>query len=110
MASRNGLSPNWNHDGRRALRLDVSMKAALRKTGTTRFNVDVLDMSVMGFRCETAYNLTPGTRVWLGVPKLEALESIVMWREGFTYGCAFVTPLHHAVLDHVVKKFRKKVA
>lgn len=84
------------------------MKAALRKTGTTRFNIDVLDMSVRGFRCETAYNLNPGTRVWLGVPRLEALESIVMWRNEFTYGCAFVTPLHQAVLDHIVKKFRKK--
>lgn len=108
MASRTGIAPSWNHDGRRAQRLDVRMKAALRQTGSTKFDVDVLDMSVSGFRFDTAYNLHEGARVWLTVPGLEGLESQVMWRQGFHYGCAFTQPLHTAVFDHIVKQFRKR--
>lgn len=106
LSTRTGPMPSWNHDGRRAERLDVRMKASLRESGCTKFNVDVLDMSVSGFRIETAYSIAPSTRVWLTIPGLAALEAIVAWQDRYRYGCYFVDPLHIAVFDHIVAHHR----
>ena len=98
--------PNWNHGGRRADRLDVRMTASLREIGCTKFNVDVLDMSISGFRFETAYSIAQASRVWLTIPGLAGQESIVAWQDRFRYGAYFVTPLHVAVFDHIVAIYR----
>lgn len=102
-----GAGIGWNHDGRRAERLDVQMKAALRASGSVKFNVDVIDMSVVGYRFDTASHLNIGDRVWLTVPGMAGLESIVVWRHRHHYGCEFVSALHTAVFDHILKQFRK---
>lgn len=107
MASKAGLGMRWDHDGRRAERLDVQMKAALRASGSIKFDVDVIDMSVVGFRFDTASNLNIGDRVWLTVPGMAGLESAVVWRHRHHYGCEFASPIHTAVLDHIVRQFRK---
>lgn len=83
------------------------MKASIRPSGSTKFDVDVVDMSVVGFRLNTPAILSPGDRIWLTVPGKGGLESIVMWRDNYLYGCAFVTPLHIAVFDHILERFRK---
>ncbi len=105
-SARIGLMPSWNHDGRRAERLDVRMKASLRETGCTKFDVDVLDMSISGFRFETAYSIAPASRVWLTIPGLTGQESIVAWQDRYRYGCYFLSPLHVAVFDHIVALHR----
>ncbi len=97
----------WDHDGRRAERLDVRMKASLRETGLTRFDVDVIDMSITGFRIKTAYTLYPNSRVWLTIPGKAALEAKVAWRRDYTYGCQFVVPLHVAVFEHIVSLYQR---
>lgn len=107
MASNAGSGMRWDHDGRRAERLGVQMKAALRASGSAKFNVDVIDMSVVGFRFDTVSHLNIGDRVWLTVPGMAGLESAVVWRNRHHYGCEFVSPLHVAVLDHIVRQFRK---
>ena len=107
MASKAASGIRWDHDGRRAERLGVQMKAALRASGWGKFDVDVVDVSVIGFRFDTASNLNIGDRVWLNVPGLTALESVVVWRNRHHYGCEFALPLHIAVLDHIVRQFRK---
>ena len=96
------IPPSWNDDGRRAARLGVRFKAALRETGATKFDVDVIDMSISGFRFETAYTLHIGVRVWLTVPGFSGFESTVAWRNNHLYGCRFEAPLHQAVLDHII--------
>jgi hypothetical protein len=101
-STRTGLMPSWNHDGRQAERLHVRMKASLRESGCTKFNVDVLDMSVSGFRFETAYSIAPASRVWLTIPGLIGLEAVVAWQDRYCYGCYFVYPLHIAVFDHII--------
>jgi hypothetical protein len=107
ISTRTGLMPSWNHDGRCAERLDVRMRASLRESGCTKFNVDVLDMSVSGFRFETAYSIAPSSRVWLTIPGLTALEAIVAWQDRYRYGCYFVDPLHIAVFDHIIAHQRR---
>ena len=87
---------------RRALRKSVKMRAHLRDRGQTRFEIEVTDLSLSGFRAETSFTLWPGTVVWLTLPGLAALEAVVAWREKFKYGCAFAKPLHPAVFEHIV--------
>ncbi len=87
---------------RHALRRAVKMKAHLRDRGNTRFEIEVVDLSVTGFRAQTSFTLWPGTTVWLTLPGLAALEAVVAWRDKYRYGCAFSKPLHQAVFDHIV--------
>lgn len=107
MASAPEPKQKWNHDGRRAERLGVQMVAALRSSGSAKFKVDVVDMSIVGFRFDSPSHLNVGDRIWLTVPGLAGLESVVVWRDRHHYGCAFATPLYTAVFDHILKQFRK---
>lgn len=89
-------------ESRRALRKAVRLTAQLRDRGQTKFAIDVVDLSVTGFRAETSFTLYEGGMVWLTLPGFAALEARVAWRDGHRYGCAFVHPLHPAVFDHIV--------
>lgn len=94
-------------DERGTVRLDVRMKGSLREHGHSSFSVDVVDLSASGCRLDTSCLIEPGTRVWLKFPRLGALVTTVMWRDGFRYGCSFDQPLHMAVFDHIVKRHRR---
>lgn len=89
-------------EGRRALRKPVQLRAQLRERSTTRFIIDVTDLSTTGFRCETSFTLWPGHTVWLKLPGFSGQEATVAWRRGYLYGFAFAQPLHPAVLEHIV--------
>ncbi len=91
-------------DERVAVRLDVRMKGSLREHGHSSFQVDVIDLSATGCQLDTSCLLEGGTRVWLKFPRLAALATTVMWRDGYRYGCAFDQPLHIAVFDHIAKR------
>jgi hypothetical protein len=98
-------------DNRRAMRLDVRLAAGLREPGSSqRFDVNVIDLSIVGFRCETSFNLKPGSAAFVTIPGLGSLECTVAWRRGFVYGCGFDRPLHNAVFDHIVAQYRKTAA
>ena len=96
---------NQERGVRWAERRKVSIEASIRGQGHVRFDVDVLDLSISGFRIETSFTLNVGTRLWLTIPGFQGLESIIIWHEGFTYGCAFAIPLHPAVCDHLIRHF-----
>ena len=68
---------------RRALRKAVKMRAHLRDRGTTRFEIDVIDLSITGFRALTSFTLWPGQTVWLTLPGLAGLD----WKASHTLGC-----------------------
>lgn len=94
--------PTEGDEHRHALRKAVKMRAHLRDRGTTRFEIEVVDLSTTGFRAQTSFTLWPGTTVWLTLPGLAGLEAVVAWRDKFRYGCAFTKPLHPAVFDHII--------
>lgn len=91
-----------NTEQRRAHRRAVGFRAGMRPAGLPQFEVDLVDLSTAGFRAETRFILSPGARVWLTLPTLEALEAVVAWRDKLRYGCAFSKPLHPAVFDHII--------
>ena len=90
-------------DGRKAERADVSVGAALRQRGASAVTVQILDLSITGFRATTHLELMPGTDIWLKLPGLESLHSRVVWMRGHLLGSEFMRPLHPAVLQMIVR-------
>ena len=97
------LSTSPDHDGRRAARAEVVLGAGLRQRGAHAVTVQVVDLSVTGFRAATHLELMPGADIWLKLPGLESLHSRVVWMRGHLLGCEFLRPLHPAVLDMIVR-------
>jgi hypothetical protein len=97
------LSTGPDSDGRRAERAEVAVGAALRQRGAHAVTVQVLDLSVSGFRAATHLELMEGSDIWLKLPGLESLHARVVWMNGYVMGCEFVRPLHPAVLAMLVR-------
>lgn len=97
------LSTHPGEDGRQAPRKEVVLGAGLRQRGAHAVTVQIMDLSTTGFRAATHLDLMEGSDVWLKLPGLETLHARVVWQRGHLLGCAFVRPLHPAVLDMVVR-------
>lgn len=89
---------------RKSERVSLEMGAGLRQRGGTGVAIQIMDLSVDGFRASTHLQLVKGADVWLRLPGLEAYQARVMWAKGNFIGCAFERPLHPAVLDMIVSK------
>ena len=120
-ASAGGGSPSMNGElsterefgaparrGRRSERVPVELGAGLRQRGASGVSVQIMDLSTDGFKAATHLELCPGTDVWVRLPGLEASHARVMWSAGHYVGCAFVRPLHPAVLDMIVAKTKQR--
>lgn len=94
-------------DHRKTQRRDVALGAGLRQRGASGVTVQVLDLSITGFRAVTHLELEPGTDLWLKLPGLESLHSRVAWMRGQMIGAEFVRPLHPAVLDMIIRNAGK---
>lgn len=92
--------------GRKSERVPIELGAGLRQRGGSGVSIQIVDLSVSGFRASTHLDLEPGTDVWLRLPGLEAYQAKVAWTKGQYVGCAFERPLHPAVLDMIVRKIR----
>jgi hypothetical protein len=97
------ISTEPGTDGRKARRAEVAVGAGLRQRGAGGVTVQLLDLSVNGFRAATHLELLPGTDIWLKLPGLESLQCRVVWMRGHLLGGEFVRPLHPAVLDMIVR-------
>ena len=89
---------------RQSERVPVEFGAGLRQRGAAGVSVQVMDLSIHGFRVASHLELCNGTDVWLRLPGLEPCHARVVWSEGHFIGCAFERPLHPAVLDMIVRK------
>jgi hypothetical protein len=89
---------------RNAERKNCEIGAAMRQRGASGVSVQIIDLSTHGFRASTHLDLQRGSDIWLKLPGLEALHARVAWMNGYLVGCAFVRPLHPAVLQMVVRK------
>jgi hypothetical protein len=99
-----GAKPSSSLTSRKSERVSLEMGAGLRQRGGTGVSIQILDLSVDGFRASTHLQLEKGSDVWLRLPGLEPYHAKVMWAKGAFIGCAFERPLHPAVLEMIVKK------
>jgi hypothetical protein len=93
--------------GRRSRRIEVALGAGLRQRGAGPVTIQVLDLSVDGFRARAPIELAEDDDVWLRLPGLEAYAARVVWTDGAQIGCVFARPLHPAVLEMIVEHGRR---
>ncbi|MCJ8156443.1 PilZ domain-containing protein [Sphingomonas sp. LaA6.9] len=92
-------------DARGVQRVNVRTHASVREQSTHRLTADLLDLSVTGFRLSSTSTMSVGARIFVTLPELGGLESVVEWRDGDIYGCSFVRPLHPSVRDHLADRY-----
>lgn len=90
---------------RRYARGEVDIVIDLRESGGGRLQAQIVDISQSGCRIATVTYLNENRRIFITLPGFGPLEAEVVWRIGENYGCAFISPLHPAVYDHIVAKF-----
>ncbi len=88
------------------LRKAVKLDARVRDRSATRFAIQIVDLSMTGFRGNTVFTLRPGSLVWITLPGLQGLEATIAWQRGEEVGGAFRQPLHAAVFEHIVEMGR----
>ncbi len=86
-------------------RADVRIEAEIREVGAGKFKINVLDLSVTGFRMHSLTFINPESPVFLTMPGMAPLSAKVAWTKGDYYGCEFDSPLYPAVFDHIVSNF-----
>lgn len=80
----------------------------MRPSGSPGFAVVVKDLSLSGVACEALTGMGTGTRVWLTLPGLTAIQAKIVWNDGTMVGCEFDTLLNVAVLDNILARFPAK--
>jgi hypothetical protein len=61
------------------------------------------DLSETGFKLAWLPDYDPSKPVRIRIPGIETLSAKICWHEGKQIGCAFASPLHVAVFDHIVR-------
>ena len=92
-------------EDRSAPRIKLKIPAQMRPSGSPAFSVIVRDLSLSGVACEALTGMSAGTRVWLTLPGLAALQAKIVWNDGTMVGCEFDTLLNVAVMENVLARF-----
>lgn len=84
----------------------ATAEAALCRPGKPDCRARVLDLSPQGCRLEIAFHADVDDHVWIKFDGLEALEATVCWVAGFKMGLRYANPIHPAVFDLLLARFR----
>ena len=101
--SHSGATPH-GFTGRRTERVAVNAEVALRRSGQLNYRVRVFDASPLGCRLEFVERPQLEERVWVKFDRLDPLEGIVCWVDGFYAGIEFTAPMHPAVFESLVPR------
>ena len=64
------------------------------------------DLSATGFKLGWLPDYDPGRAIRIRIPGIQILTAKVCWHKGKQIGCAFESPLHVAVFEHLVRLAR----
>ena len=92
-------------EDRSAPRVKLHIPASMRPSGSSGFAVVVRDLSLSGIACEALTGMSAGTRVWLTLPGLVALQAKIVWNDGTMVGCEFDSLLNPAVHANILARF-----
>ena len=98
-----GAAPRGS-TGRRTERVTVNAQVALRRSGQLNYRVRVFDASPLGCRLEFVERPRLEERVWVKFDRLDPIEGMVCWVDGFYAGVEFAQPMHAAVFDALVAR------
>ena len=71
----------------------IDLRGSIRPDPTTPIDVDVVDLSVDGFRMSIDTKMEIGAPLSLGLGGMGMVPARVAWSADGQYGCEFVTPL-----------------
>ena len=95
-----------SEEARAAPRAQIRAQADLREAGGgSRYKIDMIDISISGFRFESANSIRTGLRGFVTLPGMQGLECVVAWEKNWIHGARFVQPLHPSVRDHIAARF-----
>ena len=89
---------------RQSQRIATCSEVLVRRIGGFNFNVAMKDISTGGCRVEMLEPSEVGDRVIARLPKLEPLGSSVKWAQGTITGVEFLSKIHPAVFDLLLKR------
>ncbi len=95
-------------EDRCATRFKVAIPARLRFSCSSSFTVEVTNISLAGFACDALLTMHPGTRCWLTLPGLGAMEAETVRNDERGLGCAFANLMSPAVIDRFVSRYPEK--
>jgi len=99
-------APPKQHWPRRTERHVLGAEVTMRRIGHNNFRLHVLDASPDGCKVELVERPRLEEHVLVKFDGLEALDSEVMWVDGFTAGLRFTKPMHPAVFDLLVTRLK----
>ncbi len=88
---------------RKSPRKKTQLVARLRVLSTP-YEINILDLSVTGFRFDSVYRFAEGSRCTLKMDTFETLGAQVVWVRGSLVGCLFERPLHPSVVDAIAAR------
>lgn len=92
---------------RQVERLKADLEVIVRRQGRRGQQLDARDISPLG--CCLVFVDVPRVddRIWIQLPGLEAIEARVRWVEGHCAGVMFEKPIHAAVFDLLLERWRR---
>jgi PilZ domain len=91
----------FNH--RRYSRGDVQIIVQVREKGYGHHQAKLEDLSRSGCRISTPMYISPDRAIFITLPGFAALEARIAWHVRDEYGCEFVSELHEAIYDYILK-------
>jgi hypothetical protein len=89
---------------RRSNRVAANAEVSLRRSGALNYRVRVFDASPLGCKLEFVERPRLEDRVWVKFERMDAIEGMVCWVDGFRAGIEFAQPIHPAVFDALLPR------
>jgi len=98
---------NAAESGDRSRRAAITLICDVRQSTRPWQMVRLEDLSAEGFRITGLNQPGVGKPLSIRIPGIQLLIAEVRWQDGAAVGCAFRTPLHVAVFEHLVRVARE---
>ena len=92
---------------RGSARVSLNGDIFLRRSGSPKVPVALLELSNTGCRVELSGLLNVGETVWVTFSSLDAIEASVVWASNFIAGLSFAAPIHPAVFDLLASRMNR---
>ena len=110
LASSDRSATNAEIDGGARRRASITLICDVRQGLQPWSRVRMEDLSEGGFRLVwPGHRLDPRQPLRIRVPGMQLMTAKVCWTEPTVVGCAFTTPLHVAVFDHLVREAHRQI-
>lgn len=87
-------------------RVEISAVCEVRQ-GMAEWRLVTLDeLSPGGFRINRFGEADPSQPLRIRIPGLQLLSARIVWQKDGAIGCAFASPLHNAVFEHITQRLR----